>query len=221
MKRDNEEVTGPDPLSLSEGTIARQLAARRLIRNPPDTAQESLGVRKAAVLVPMFWSEEAWSLLFTERSQSVEEHAGQVSFPGGQSHGEMETAVQTALRETEEEIGLPSDRVRVLGLLDPFETVTGFLVTPVIGAFSWPASLQPSAIEVREIFHVPLRWLAQDSNLQWQPRPRSLPGNAEWVPVYHSFGGHLIWGATARIVVAFLQVLGIDLRPHGRPPSPT
>ena len=206
-------MAGSDPLSLTETEIARQLDAMQVLAGGSGEAKDDVRIRKAAVLVPMFWSDEEWHLLFTERSDSVEEHRGQVSFPGGQSHGDFETPFQTALRETEEEIGLPSDRVRVLGSLRPFETVTSFLITPVIGAFSWPVPLRPSVVEVREIFHVPLRWLALGKNLQWQPRPRSLSGSSEWVPVYHAFEGHLIWGATARIVVGLLKMLGIALPP--------
>ncbi|MGA2821607.1 MAG: CoA pyrophosphatase [Anaerolineales bacterium] len=209
-------MTLDDPPSLTEADIARQLSRAKCAAGGSSVTEDRPFGRKAAVLVPMFRAEEGWRLLFTERSQSVEEHPGQVSFPGGQSHDPSEAGVETALRETEEEIGLASDQVRVLGQLDPLETVTGFLVTPIVGVFSWPALLRPSPIEVREIFHVPLRWLAQASNLQWLPRPKSAQGRLEWVPVYQPFEGHVIWGVTARIVVLLLGVLGIDLMPHAQ-----
>jgi 8-oxo-dGTP pyrophosphatase MutT (NUDIX family) len=204
--------------SLAEAEIARQLSRAKGAAGISSETEGHLSGRKAAVLVPMFRAEGGWRLLFTERSQSVEEHPGQVSFPGGKSHGTTEAAVETALRETEEEIGLASDQVRVLGQLDPLETVTGFLVTPIVGAFSWPARLRPSPIEVRDIFHVPLGWLAQASNLQWQPRPKPARGGPEWVPVYQPFEGHVIWGVTARITILFLGALGIDLMPQVQGP---
>lgn len=211
-------MTLDHPPSLTEAEIARQLSQAKGAAGLSSKADDHPSGRKAAVLVPMFRADEGWRLLFTERSQSVEEHPGQVSFPGGQSHGPTEAAVETALRETKEEIGLASDQVRVLGQLDALETVTGFLVTPIVGAFSWPAPLRPSPIEVREIFHVPFRWLAHAPNLHWQPHPKPTQGRPEWVPIYEPFEGHVIWGVTARIVVLFLGALGIDLMSQPKGP---
>lgn len=213
-ERGRRKVPLPNPFFLSEADITRHLGTVKGAPSVISAASDRPLGRKAAVLVPMFQSDEGWHLLLTERSQAVAEHAGQVSFPGGQSQGPSEETIETALRETEEEIGLPPDRVRVLGHLDPLETVTGFLVTPVVGVVPWPTLLRPSPIEVREIFHVPLRWLGQTKNLRWQPHPPSTKATQEWVPVYQPFEGHVIWGATARIIVALLSVLGVNLMPQ-------
>lgn len=198
---------------MSEAAIAERLKSVACVPRITDLASNTTLVRKAAVLVPMFQPKEDWHLLLTERSDAVAEHAGQVSFPGGQSQSSSEETVATALRETEEEIGIPPEKVRVLGCLDPLETVTGFLVTPAVGVLSWPTPLRLSPIEVREVFYVPLRWLGEPSNLRWRRRPESILGRREWIPVYQPFEGHIIWGATARIAVSLLAVLGIDLVP--------
>ena len=104
----------------------------------PSTAQAEWEARPAAVLVPLLQAEGEWRLLLTQRTHTVESHKGQVAFPGGRVDPEDESRVATALRETEEEIGLPRDRVRVLGQLDELLTVTQYRVTPVVGVVPWP-----------------------------------------------------------------------------------
>jgi 8-oxo-dGTP pyrophosphatase MutT (NUDIX family) len=163
--------------------------------------------RIAAVLVPFFLQEGEWHLLFTERSEAVADHKGQVSFPGGQAHPEDADVAATALRETDEEIGLSPRDVRVLGILEPMLTITNFWVTPVVGAFDWPRHFQLSPIEVREVFGTPLRWLADPANLAWDERDHPITGERLMAAVYAPYDGHTIWGATARIVLQVLSAL--------------
>lgn len=164
--------------------------------------------RPAAVLVPLYQAGHEWHLLFTERTHTVEDHKGQVAFPGGRVDDGDADRVATALRETEEEIGLPRSRVRVLGVLDELLTVSLYRVTPVVGVFEWPTTFQISTDELSEVFGVPLRWLADPANLEVQYRepPPQLPLRSK-IPVYYfRYGGHTIWGVTGRIVVNFLEI---------------
>lgn len=159
----------------------------------------------AAVLVPLVWQDEEWHLLYTRRTDRVESHKGQVSFPGGAcDEGEI-TPEQTALREAEEEIGLNPRDIKVLGRLSTMITITYFRVTPVVGVINWPAVFRVGEHEVARIFTIPLLWLANPSN-RWQ---FERPGTDRTLIAYHPFDGELLWGATARMTVDFLKVLGL------------
>jgi 8-oxo-dGTP pyrophosphatase MutT (NUDIX family) len=116
-------------------------------------------------------------------------------------------AQRAALREAEEEIGLRPQDVRVLGTLDPLYTVTQFHVTPVVAAFPWPYRLRQNPREVASVFGVPLTWLRQPGNLDVRPRQLPPPGKTVSVFYFRPYEGHVIWGATARIVVQLLQEL--------------
>lgn len=158
----------------------------------------------AAVLVPVLEGAEP-SLLFTRRTEQLRHHAGQVAFPGGRIEVADADAVDAALRESEEEIGLVRSAVRPLGYLDCFETVSGFCVTPVVArvAPGTPLRLQPE--EVAEVFDVPLTFFLDPANLRtrrmdYRGRPRD---------VYEfRHDGHTIWGATAGILVNLLRRMG-------------
>ncbi len=172
-----------------------------------DLSQDSR-LKCAAVLVPLLWHEAAWNLLFTRRTDRVESHKGQVSFPGGACDEGETSPEETALREAEEEIGVQRNRVRVLGRLVNMITVTHFRVTPVVGVIEWPSVLRVSTAEVERVFTIPLRWLA-DSGNRWE---FPLPHRSRSVIAFHPYDGELLWGATARITVDFLQVLGVTNR---------
>ena len=159
----------------------------------------------AAVLVPLVWHDEEWHLLYTRRTDVVESHKGQVSFPGGACDEGEKTPEETALREAEEEIGLQPKEVRVLGRLANLITVTYFRVTPVVGVVPWPAVFRVGIDEVARIFTMPLGWLADPSN-RWQ---FEIPGTTRTIIAFHPYDGELLWGATARMTVDFLNVLGL------------
>jgi 8-oxo-dGTP pyrophosphatase MutT (NUDIX family) len=197
--------------------VGRLLAARVPVLKPEWPAIP------AAVLVPLIRTESEWEVLYTRRTDSVETHRGQVSFPGGRLEA-GETAVEAALREAEEELGIHPLDVTVLGQLDSLLTVTQYLVSPVVATMPWPYSLTPHPKEVAAAFHVPLAWLSDPTNREQQLREPL--GEAPAVSVYYfrPYRGEIIWGATARITLDLIDVLGTlqagkeKERPRGRSP---
>ena len=172
-----------------------------------ETAPESLtgDLYGAAVLAPLTLVDGAWHLLYTRRTDRVEHHKGQVSFPGGRADPEDATPEATALREAEEEIGLRREDVRLLGRLGEMVTVSSYRITPVVGVFPWPYAFQVSTIEVERVFTMPLSWLADKRNYMEFLRP----GTDRGVIAYFPYDGELLWGATARMTVSLLRTLGL------------
>ena len=162
-------------------------------------------VRQAAVLVPLYLDGRDWHVLFTQRTDLVETHKGQVSFPGGRVDPGDASRVETALREAEEEIGLRREDVTVLGQLDELLTVTQYQITPIVGLFPWPYSFVLSTAELSEVFGAPLAWLADPANLEIKMREPIVPGRK--IPVYYlHYQGYTIWGATARMLLNLIEV---------------
>ena len=198
------------PITFTEDEISQRLQAAIADDPSSDGFSEidlnaETTLKCAAVLIPLVWYHEEWHLLFTRRTDTVESHKGQVSFPGGACDEGETTPEQTALREAEEEIGLNPGDVRVLGRLSNLITITYFRVTPVVGVVRWPAVFRVGAHEVARIFTIPLAWLANSSN-RWQ---FEMPGRTRSLIAYHPYDGELLWGATARMTVDFLTVLGL------------
>lgn len=161
--------------------------------------------RSAAVLLGI--REGAQSrLVFTVRNGQLQEHAGQVAFPGGGTEPvDGGSAVATALRESQEEIGLDPALVTPLGYLDCLETVSGYCVTPVVARIAAQARLFPAPEEVAEVFEVPLAFFLDARNL----RRYTIEFRGTQRPIVEFVhGGHRIWGATAAIVVNLLQRMG-------------
>ena len=159
----------------------------------------------AAALIPLLRQGGEWHLLFTRRTDKVESHKGQVSFPGGACDEGETTPEETALREANEEVGIDPQKVRVLGHIMNMITITSFRVTPVVGIIQWPTVLLLGKDEVERVFTIPLLWLA-DKNNRWE---FSMPGRNRSLIVYHPFDGELLWGATARMTVDFLKILDL------------
>jgi 8-oxo-dGTP pyrophosphatase MutT (NUDIX family) len=178
----------------------------RLAGRAPITRAE-WEARPAAVLVPLHMQAGAWHLLLTQRTLTVESHKGQVAFPGGRVDVGDASRVDTALREAEEEIGLPRERVTIIGQLDELLTVTQYRITPVVGLIPWPWTFTLSTAELSAVFSVPLRWLADPANLDIQYRQPIVPGPPVEV-YYFYYGEYTIWGATARIIRNLLEVAG-------------
>ena len=166
---------------------------------------EQTRLKCAAVLIPLAWHDGEWHILYTRRTDKVESHKGQVSFPGGACDEGESTPEETALREADEEIGLNPNDVRVLGRLANMITITYFRVTPVVGVIEWPTVFRVGEHEVARIFTIPLAWLANPVN-RWQ---FDMPGRNRSLIAYHPYDGELLWGATARMTVDFLKVLGL------------
>lgn len=158
----------------------------------------------AAVLLPVIRRTQP-TVLFTRRTPHLARHAGQVSFPGGRLHEDDLSLVETALRETAEETGITANHVSIAGFLDPYETGTGYAILPVVGLLSEEFALTPNPEEVAEVFEVPLAFLAEPANRErhaadWQGKRREYYA--------FTFERHYIWGATAAILVDFLDRLG-------------
>ena len=151
-------------------------------------------LRPAAVLVPIVRRPDGNSMLFTVRAADLPWHAGQISFPGGRLQPEDADAVAAALRETWEEIGLPASKIEPIGALDAYETVTGFLVQPIVGLIAPGFELRPDPREVEEVFETPLAVLLDPARLQRREREWRGMARAYYAVEYE---GRLIWGATA------------------------
>jgi 8-oxo-dGTP pyrophosphatase MutT (NUDIX family) len=197
-------------ITLTEDQIAQRLRSALETAGPSSDGFSEINLdhdvhlKCAAVLVPLVWQEDEWHLLYTRRTDKVESHKGQVSFPGGACDDGETTPEETALREAEEEIGVNPNEVRVLGSLANLITITYFRVTPVVGVIKWPAVFRVGEHEVARVFTIPLGWLANSSN-RWQFERHELKRP---LIAYHPYDGELLWGATARITVDFLNVLG-------------
>lgn len=161
-------------------------------------------MRAAAVLVPLVARPEGTTILLTRRTEHLQHHAGQISFPGGRVEESDTSPEDAALRETEEEIGLKRDRIEVMGRLGLYRTRTGFEITPVVGWVTPPFDLAPDRFEVAEVFEVPLSFVADPKNHERHSR--------EWQGVVRHFYvlpycGYYIWGATAGMLVNLAERL--------------
>jgi 8-oxo-dGTP pyrophosphatase MutT (NUDIX family) len=180
------------------------------LENPFPGEMFTTPFRDAAVLVPLINQDNCWHLLFIRRTQiDGDIHSGQVAFPGGGREAGDKSALDTALREAYEEIGLLPTQVEFLGQMGPMKTISNFVITPVIGYVDWPILLTPSASEVSHIFTIPLDWLADPQNWTFEWRILPAPYPPVQVIYYKPYSNELLWGATARITHRLLQLLDI------------
>ncbi len=165
----------------------------------PDAENEPPGMplMAAAVLVPLITGSETLSVLLTERTAHLAQHAGQIAFPGGKIEAADQGPLAAALREAREEIGLDSHFIEPLGYLEPYRTGTGFLVTPVIAAIKPGFSLAPDASEVADVFEVPFDFLMDTRNHRVDSRFWRGADRRFYAMPYKE---RYIWGATAGII---------------------
>lgn len=161
---------------------------------------------EAAVLLALRDGDAGAEMLFTRRNDALSRHAGQVSFPGGRIDSADASAAAAAIREAHEEIALPPAAVEALGYLDCLETTTGFCVTPVMARVIGRPQLVAQPDEVAELFSVPFDFLLQPSN--YRQREIATPAGPRSISEIHH-DGHIIWGATALILLNLLKRLGI------------
>jgi len=184
------------------------LTARRLAAEAGtslDMVGQPAALTAAAVLVPLVARDEGLTVLLTQRTAHLLHHGGQISFPGGRVEVEDPDPESAALRETEEEIGLPREKIDVIGRLDDYVTVTGFHIVPVVGLLHPPLEFNPDSFEVAEIFEVPLSFVMDPAN--HERHSRLLPsGEKRWFYVL-PFEERYIWGATAGMLVNLYEVL--------------
>jgi 8-oxo-dGTP pyrophosphatase MutT (NUDIX family) len=164
----------------------------------------SAELRPAAVLVPLIDRAEGMSVLLTQRTAHLSKHAGQIAFPGGRIEAGDRDAAEAALRETEEEVGLPRDRVTLIGRLDTYVTGTGFEITPVVGIVAVPFPLALDPFEVDEAFEVPLSFVLDRRNHRRTDRIVEQRARTFFVL---PFENRFIWGATAGMLVNLAEVL--------------
>jgi 8-oxo-dGTP pyrophosphatase MutT (NUDIX family) len=203
------------PGSINNQTLPEEVIALRLRQANPNgkasfTELQAIngGGRCAAVLIPFVHADDGWHLLFIRRTDTVQDHKGQVAFPGGGCEiidGDLEG---TSLRETEEEIGIPANAICILGRLPSLLTVSDFLVTPIVGTIHWPYPMKISQEEVSRVFSIPLAWLSDPSNREERLYLRN--GEEHMVTFFHPYDGETLWGASAKMVLILLHVLGLD-----------
>jgi 8-oxo-dGTP pyrophosphatase MutT (NUDIX family) len=193
---------------LTPETIAQRLARPPLPEDPEDFHLRPIppGARitEAAVMVPLVPRPIGVQVLLTQRTAHLADHAGQISFPGGRVEPSDRSREETALRETEEEIGLARDRVKILGRLPSYDIPTGFRITPVVGWAEPPFELTLDAFEVAAVFEVPLSHFLDLTRFQRREyRFRGRHRHYMAVP----FEGRYIWGATAGMLYSFARIL--------------
>ena len=196
-------------MALRVDALLERLAVALSAHNP-STHEWSFGLsngyQRAGVLVPLILDGGTLDLLFTKRTEQVETHKGQISFPGGAVDRTDRDIVHTAVREAEEELGIPETAVQLLGLLESLSTPTGFVITPVVGVLRGLPSLCPNSHEVAEVFTVPLEFFRDERNARreiWMVEGRE---QEVW---FYTWGGHVIWGATAIILRSLLRVIAL------------
>ncbi len=164
-----------------------------------------MNLKPAAVLIPLFYKEDYIHVLLTQRSEQVIHHKGQICFPGGSYQSGDTTLLQTALRETEEEIGLIAKDVEVLGELDDNSTTTSrFIISPFVALIPYPYVFKPNHNEIKQIISIPLSELTSELHFQ-----QSSVDSGKQHPVsynYH-YKEHIIWGVTARILNQLIELL--------------
>ena len=184
----------------------RALITQRLSRPLAARSPAATGLREAAVLIPLLDRPAGMTVLLLKRTQHLTHHAGQVSLPGGGIEPVDAGALAAALRETEEEIGVPRGEIEVIGELESLTTGTGFYITPFVGFIPPSAKLTLDPYEVERAFEVPLDVALRLRN--YERRTRRV-GDADVSYFALDYHGHVSWGATAQILVNFARQLGV------------
>jgi 8-oxo-dGTP pyrophosphatase MutT (NUDIX family) len=191
------------------GSVAAEIGAEALPVRGDHTltagAEPPERLTPAAVLVPLIERDDGLWVLLTQRTPHLSAHAGQISFPGGSVEDADADAAEAALRETEEEVGLPRAHVELVGRLDTYVTGTGFEITPVVGLIRAPYPMAPDPFEVAEVFEVPLSFVIDPVNHRRETRKAStgLVRTFFVLPYEQRY----IWGATAGMLVNLAEVL--------------
>jgi 8-oxo-dGTP pyrophosphatase MutT (NUDIX family) len=189
------------PTQPGDDPLWSTLAARAPVTAPPDPSR-----RQAAVLLPLFKNTLDYHMVFTKRTDTLTHHKGQVSFPGGSFEPSDGDLLTTALRESYEEIGIHPGDVTILGRLDDLSTFsTSFTISPFVGLIPHPYVFRPNPIEVAVVFDVPLSVL--DDPAVGRSYVRTREDGATLIDYEFHVQGHVIWGATARIIRHFLSVI--------------
>jgi len=207
LTRERSEATAAS-IELDLDEIRRRLAAAapaaQALAGDLGASGERGALMPASVLVPIVAHSESLTVLFTRRTAHLRAHSGQISFPGGRVEPQDAGPIETALRETQEEIGLARERIELIGTLPEYHTRTGYRITPVVGVVAPPFALQADPQEVDAVFEVPLSFLLDPRN--HQRHTRAFEGR---MISYFAmpYGEHYIWGATAAMLVNLYRQL--------------
>lgn len=187
------------------------LRARLALALPGESVREAPvpagAATPAAVLIPIVLRPTGLTVLLTQRTAHLRDHAGQISFPGGRCEPDDPTPQATALRESREEVGLDPAQVEVLATLPDYFTSTGFRVTPVVGLVTPPLNLRLDDFEVAEVFEPPLEFLLDPASYQRHRIERAGAWHSYWAVPWE---GYFIWGATAGMLVGLRERLAAD-----------
>ena len=205
------------PFELDEGQIRLLLSSpghdnlSKISRFEPYFDQPA---QPAAVLIPFvrpFGIHSPWHILLTRRTELVADHKGQVAYPGGRKENSDPDMIFTALREAQEEIGIDPKQVRIVGVLGKIQTITNFLVTPIVGVLPWPYPVKLQTREVSRIFLLPLSWLADPANFHIHIRKVSFQDSPTEqtlrVIYYKPYHGEVLWGVSAEITHLLIEKL--------------
>ena len=200
--------------ALTPGAIRESLRRRPpfgLITGDQDHRRFSRQRTRAAVLVGIV-GRAVPSVILTQRTAHLRDHAGQIAFPGGRMEADDPDPAATALREAQEEIGLTAASCRILGELNPYDTITGFRVFPIVAWVEPPVSFDPDPFEVEEVFEVPLDFIVDPANHRRDSLRKGGVERSYWVLPYRE---RYIWGATAGMLVNLATLLrGEEEVPH-------
>jgi 8-oxo-dGTP pyrophosphatase MutT (NUDIX family) len=200
-------MSRPDPTADDLIRSITEILARREVKRlaiGSGLMAQGPPLAKAAVLLPLFMKDRSYHILFTKRTDRVKHHKGEISFPGGNYDAADGDIVTTALREAHEEIGLKPQDVALVGALDEVRTLSDFVVSPFVGLIPYPYTFVPSPDETAEIIILPLAGFFKEGVLTEEYM--TYQERTERVSTYHC-GRHVIWGATARILRQFLELI--------------
>lgn len=177
---------------------------KSIVAETPGGTIDDPSLTPAGVMLLIYPKDGEYCILLQKRSTKVDSHKGEISLPGGKVDPGDATLLDTALRETHEEMGIDPADVEVFGALDQTATTTGFCTSPFAGTIPYPYKFSPQETEVAEVLEVPVSSLVDDANRRDEIRVAD--GDLEYAPVF-AYDGHIIFGATARILDRFLRLL--------------
>jgi 8-oxo-dGTP pyrophosphatase MutT (NUDIX family) len=190
------------------GNLTPESISDRLAQFEYSKTKFESNTTSAGVVVPFLYHNGEWYLLFTQRTNHVKNHKGQVSFPGGMAEPQDKYIFDTAIREAREEIGLFKENFRIFGLMQGMKSLSGYYIYPVVGQIIEPFVYTLEKQEVESVFTVPIRWLSNPAHWVEKDYQRE-NGSTEKVIFYQEYDNHIIWGITARITIDLLQILNL------------